>query len=72
MPAEATVLSVEFKVNLLAPAEGELLLARGRVLRAGRTLTVCEASGLMQTGGGEKAVAHMVGTLMALHGKPDR
>jgi uncharacterized protein (TIGR00369 family) len=72
MPADATVLSVEFKVNLLAPAEGELLIARGRVLRAGRTLTVCEASGLMRKGGGENAVAHMVGTLMALHGKPDR
>lgn len=72
MKPGSEVLSVEFKVNLLAPAEGELLIARGRVLRAGRTLTVCEASGLMRKGGGENAVAHMVGTLMALHGKPDR
>ncbi len=72
MPAEATVLSVEFKTNLLAPAAGELLLARGRVIRAGRTLTVCEARGVMRRGGQEADVAHMVATLMALHGKPDR
>lgn len=72
MPAEATVLSVEFKTNLLAPAEGERLVARGRVLRAGRTLTVCEARGVMLKGGKETDVAHMVGTMMALHGKADR
>ena len=41
MPEEAAVLTVEFKVNLLAPAAGERFLARGRVVRAGRTLTVC-------------------------------
>ena len=43
-PAGSEVLTVEFKLNLLAPAKGELLIARGRVLRAGRTLTVCEAA----------------------------
>ncbi len=72
MPVEATVLSVEFKTNLLAPAEGETLLARGRVLRAGRTLTVCEARGIMLKGGKQTDVAHMVATMMALHGKSDR
>src|SRR5918912_1005150 len=41
MPAAAEVLSVEFKVNLLAPARGELFRARGRVVKAGRTITVC-------------------------------
>jgi uncharacterized protein (TIGR00369 family) len=41
MPIGVTVLSVEFKVNLLAPAEGDRFLAEGRVIRAGRTLTVC-------------------------------
>ncbi|HEX3111855.1 MAG TPA: PaaI family thioesterase, partial [Candidatus Eisenbacteria bacterium] len=40
MPPGAGVLSVEFKVNLLAPAKGLVLVARGRVLRAGRTITV--------------------------------
>ena len=72
MPATATVLSVEFKTNLLAPAAGETFVARGRVLRSGRTITVCEASGIMREGGRETAVAHMLGTMMALHGKPDR
>lgn len=42
MPADASVLSVEFKVNLLAPAKGQRFLARGRVLRPGRRITVCE------------------------------
>ena len=42
-PADSSVLTVEFKLNLLAPAAGDLLIARGSVLRAGRTLTVCEA-----------------------------
>ena len=41
MPDEAEVLTVELKVNLLAPASGERLVAEGEVLRAGRTLTVC-------------------------------
>lgn len=41
MPEGAEVVSVEFKINLLAPAAGALFLARGRVVRAGRTLTVC-------------------------------
>ena len=72
MPAEATMLSVEFKTNLLTPAEGERLVARGRILRAGRTLTVCEARGVMLKGGKETDVVHMVGTMMALHGKADR
>ena len=43
-PVGSEVLTVEFKLNLLAPADGDLLTARSRVLRAGRTLTVCEAS----------------------------
>ena len=43
-PADTEVLTVEFKLNLLAPATGEELIARGRVVRPGRTLTVCEAT----------------------------
>jgi uncharacterized protein (TIGR00369 family) len=42
MPAEASVLSVEYKMNLLSPADGERLVASGQVLRPGRTLTVCD------------------------------
>lgn len=43
MPAGSSVLSVEFKVNLLAPAKGDIVSARAEVKRSGRTLTVCSA-----------------------------
>src|SRR5262245_47388830 len=43
MDADAAVLSVEVKLNLLEPAAGERFVARGRVVRSGRTLTVCRA-----------------------------
>src|SRR6476646_7733287 len=42
-PAGSTVLTVEYKLNLVAPAQGEAISARGRVIRAGRTLTICKA-----------------------------
>jgi uncharacterized protein (TIGR00369 family) len=71
MPADSSVLSVEFKTNLLAPAEGELLLARARVVRAGRTITVCECRGLMRKAGHEKEVALMIATIMVMHGRSD-
>ena len=66
MPAGAAVLSVEFKINLLAPAAGERLLARGRVIRAGRTVTVCWAEVAAYDGTGERLVATMVGTMMTV------
>ncbi|HEU4725179.1 MAG TPA: PaaI family thioesterase [Candidatus Eisenbacteria bacterium] len=71
MPAGAGVLSVEFKVNLLAPAKGETLIARGRVLRAGRTITVCQGDGIMRTGSDETPVATMLATMMTVTGRPD-
>jgi uncharacterized protein (TIGR00369 family) len=64
MPAAARVLSIEFKLNLLAPAVGERLEARGRVIRAGRTITVCRADVVAVTGATEKLVATMTGTMM--------
>ncbi len=66
MPAEAAVLTVEFKTNLLAPAKGERFLFRGRVIKTGRTLTVCEAEAVALAGDEERLVATMTGTLMAL------
>ena len=69
MPAEAAVLSIEFKTNLLAPAKGERLIARGRVVRAGRTITVCQADGIMLDGGREVHVATLVGTMMTVIGR---
>ncbi|MEO5989646.1 MAG: PaaI family thioesterase [Candidatus Eisenbacteria bacterium] len=66
MPAEAGVVSVEFKVNLLTPAVGSRFLARAHVVRAGRTLSVCQADGYMLHNGVEKHVALMTGTMMCL------
>src|SRR5262252_7676705 len=50
MPANAAVLSIEFKINMLEPARGRSIVARGRVLRAGRTITVCRADALATDG----------------------
>lgn len=69
MPADAAVLSIEFKTNLLAPARGELLRARGRVVRAGRTITVCEGEAWMLDAGEERHVATMLATMMAVRGR---
>ncbi len=60
------VLSVEFKVNLLSPAAGERLQARGRVVRAGRTITVCAADVFGLVGEQEKHVATMLATIISL------
>jgi uncharacterized protein (TIGR00369 family) len=69
MPAGAAVLSVEFKINLLAPAAGDRVLAKGRVIRAGRTVTVCWGEVLALTGNAERLVATMVGTMMTVEGR---
>ena len=62
-PADTDVLAVEFKINLLAPARGAGFLACGRVLRAGRTLTVCEAQVFTEEGG-RTMIATMLSTLI--------
>ena len=71
MPVGADVLSIEFKVNMLAPAVGEAIVARGEVIRAGRTIMVCRADvhAVQQPaegGGAEKLVAAMQGTMMVV------
>jgi uncharacterized protein (TIGR00369 family) len=71
MPSDAGVLAVEFKINLLAPAAGELLIARARVLRAGRTLSVCQADVVAVEGGVERAVALLTATIMTVRDRPD-
>jgi uncharacterized protein (TIGR00369 family) len=63
-PAGSDVLAVEFKINLLAPAQGSDFLARGRVLRPGRTLTVCQAEVVAQNGAQEVLVATMLSTII--------
>jgi uncharacterized protein (TIGR00369 family) len=66
MPDDAAVLTVEFKTNLLAPARGNHFLFRAHVVKPGRTISVCDAQAFAVEGGGEKLVATMTGTLMAL------
>jgi uncharacterized protein (TIGR00369 family) len=69
MPPGAAVLTVEFKVNLMAPAAGQVFVARGRVLKAGRTLTTCAGDVFALDGGEEKHVLAMLGTIMTLQNR---
>jgi len=63
-PEAADVLSVEFKVNLLAPGAGESFIARASVKRAGKRLTVCTADAFAVRAGEEKLIATMLATMM--------
>jgi uncharacterized protein (TIGR00369 family) len=69
MPPDAGVLAVEFKINLMAPATGEKLIARAHVIRAGRTLSVCQADVLSVSEGLEKTVAILTSTVMTVQGR---
>jgi uncharacterized protein (TIGR00369 family) len=69
MGADSGVLAVEFKINLLAPGAGDHLIARGRVVRAGRTLTVCQADVFAVADERETAVALMTATIMNVKGR---
>jgi len=70
-PADASVLTTEYKINLLAPAEGTRLRALGRVVKAGRTLSVCDVEVFALKDGTERLCAKMLQSLIALHGRPD-
>ena len=72
VPANASVLTVEFKMNLMAPADGEKLIARGEVVRAGRTLIVTQAEVFAVKDGEEKLCALMQQTIMVMHGKTEK
>jgi uncharacterized protein (TIGR00369 family) len=71
MPVDAGVLSIEFKINMLAPAKGDAIVARGKVIRAGRTIMVCRADVYSLLGAEEKLVATMQGTMMVATGMAD-
>ena len=68
-PADAGVLTVEFKINLLAAADGERALAVGEVIRGGRTLTVCRLDAWVEKGGRRTHCATGTQTLMSLVGR---
>jgi uncharacterized protein (TIGR00369 family) len=69
MPAGVGVLTAEFKINLLAPAAGERLLAKGRVIKAGRTLTLAVAEVFAISGGTPKLCAMLTATCMTIAGR---
>ncbi len=70
--ASASVLTVEYKMNLVAPADGEKLIARGKVVRPGRTLVVTQAEVFALKDGKEKLCALMQQTIMVMHGKEEK
>ncbi|TMQ70964.1 MAG: PaaI family thioesterase [Candidatus Eisenbacteria bacterium] len=70
MPAGSSVLSVEYKMNLLAPADGERLVASGQVVRAGHTLTVCDLEVEVIKAGARTLCARGMQTLMCLERRP--
>lgn len=71
MPPGAGVLTIEFKVNLMAPAKGEVIVARGRVVKPGRNVTFCHGDVFAVEDGGEKLVATMAATMMTVQGRPE-
>jgi uncharacterized protein (TIGR00369 family) len=70
-PDESSVLTVEFKLNLLAPAQGDEIVAEGFVVKSGRTLTITRGEVHAEHEGGRTLAAIMQQTLMTMHGKPD-
>jgi uncharacterized protein (TIGR00369 family) len=71
MPAGSSVLTTEFKINLLAPARGDRLIARAEVLKPGRTLSVVSVEVFAEDRGVETCIAAMLATLICLRDTPD-
>jgi uncharacterized protein (TIGR00369 family) len=69
MPPGAGVLTTEFKINLLAPGIGERITARGRVIKAGKTLTLAQTDVFAVHEGQEKHIALLTATLMTMEGR---
>jgi uncharacterized protein (TIGR00369 family) len=70
-PEDSSVLTVEYKMNLLAPADGERLVATGRVIKPGRTLTVCDLEVTAYKDGRAKLIAKGLQTMMCIQDRPD-
>lgn len=69
MPPGTAALTTEFKINFMAPAGGERIVARGEVVKAGRTLTVVQTHVFSETGGARKPIALLIATIMTLAAK---
>lgn len=72
VPGDASVLTVEYKTNFVAPADGEKLIARGQVVRPGRTLIVTKADVFAISEGKETLCAVMQQTIMVMRGKAEK
>ena len=72
VPETASVLTVELKMNLVAPADGEKLIARGKVVRPGKTLIITQAEVFAVKDGRENLCALMQQTIMVMHGKTEK
>src|SRR5690606_20176818 len=70
MPANAAVLTIEFKINLLAPGRGERFLFRGEVTKPGRTIVVSDGRAYAIGEDGPVLIASMTGTMMNVTGRP--
>jgi uncharacterized protein (TIGR00369 family) len=68
-PADSGVLTVEFKINLTAPADGERAIAVGEVIRSGRTITVCRLDAFVEKAGKRTHCATGLQTLMTVVGR---
>lgn len=71
MAAKDSILTVEYKMNIVAPGQGDALVAVGTVLKPGRRLTVCEAKVYGETDGTRKLCATALCTLMTMEDMPD-
>jgi len=69
MPKGSAVLTIEFKVNLLSPAQGEKFIAIGRVKKPGKTITVCDGEIFAVRNGQKNLAATMTGTMMSIANK---
>ena len=69
MPSECSVVTIEYKANFLAPARGERMVARGRVIRPGRTVTACAGDVFAVDGEHETLVATLLATMMRVGGE---
>ena len=72
MPAGSSVLTVEYKLNLMSPAEGELLIVRGHVIKPGRTLVITRADVTVVSDDKDKLCATLLQTLMCMKDFPDK
>ena len=69
MPEGRGVLTTEFKINLVAPAAGDRMIVRGKVIKAGRTLTLAQTEVFAESSGEEKLIALLTATMMTIDGR---